>query len=163
MAMKAACLTCPHHRHKVQVRFQSAQVPDTFSETLTLILDPPCSSGDQQPGMSQHASWCKPHKRANSAVQQHPAEAAEAEKQQQLLRPQRQTASVYLRVLAAAEADELRTCCIPRYCPFSCSVLPASMTGIWMLTLSPPERPANAASSVTANQAPLMCLCPRMH
>jgi len=30
------------------------------------------------------------------------------------------------------------------------------MTGIWMLTLSPPERPANAASSVTANQAPLM-------
>ncbi len=161
MAMEAACLTCPQHKHKVQVRFQSVQVPDTFSETLTLVLDPSWFSGDQQPGRSQHALWCKPHKRANSAVQQHPAEAAEAEKQQPLLRPQRQAASVYLRVLAAAEADELRTCCIPRYCPYSCSVRPASMTGIWMLTLSPPERSANAASSVTANQAPLMLFVPK--
>jgi len=30
-----------------------------------------------------------------------------------------------------------------------------------MLTLSPPERPANAASSITTNQAPLMLFMPK--
>ncbi len=38
---------------------------------------------------------------------------------------------------------------------------PPGMTEIWMLTLSPPERPVNAAPSVTADQAPLMLFVPK--
>jgi len=40
--------------------------------------------------------------------------------------------------------------------------LPPGMTEIWMLTLSPPERPVNTAPSVTADQAPLMLFVPKV-
>ncbi len=96
-----------------------------------LALQPLCSSGIQQPGASQRASWCKPHRAANNtAVQQHSREAAEGAKQQQpqqqpdedeheiqqpslvqvqqLLRPQRQTASVHRRVPETADTGEVQ-------------------------------------------------------
>ena len=38
---------------------------------------------------------------------------------------------------------------------------PASMTETRMITLSPPERPVNAAPSITADQAPLMMFVPK--
>ncbi len=38
---------------------------------------------------------------------------------------------------------------------------PAGMIEIWVLTLSPPERPVNVAPSITADQAPLMLFVPR--
>jgi len=91
---------------------------------------PSSSSGNQQPGASQRASWCKLHGAANNAVQQHPREAAEGAKQQQpqqqpdedqhemqqpllvqvqqLLRPQHQTASVHRRVPGTADTGEVQ-------------------------------------------------------